>query len=188
MTPEQAAKLREPFPKSVISSLPKGGTSLAYLNHAVITARLLEVDPSWTWEPVAYDERGLPAVDEKGGLWIRLTVCGVTRLGYGEPQGSDYFDRVKGSISNAIRVAAMRFGVGLDLWSKEEITTTFDHPRPVATEQQVVNWTAAISAAPDLIHLKGIADEISGYHIADELRQELRAMWHGRHQELNDGN
>jgi len=46
-------------------------------------------------------------------------VCGVTRLGYGEPQGRDKYDSVKGSISNSLRNAAMRFGVALDLWAHE---------------------------------------------------------------------
>lgn len=187
MTPEQAAKLREPFPKSAISTLPKAGITLSYIGHAAVTQRLLEIDPSWSWEPVAFDDRGLPAFDDKGGLWIRLTVCGVTRYGYGEPQGSDHFDKIKGAIGNAIRVAAMRFGVGLDLWSKEEISTTFELPRPVATDRQVAAWTAAISEAPDFLTLKKIADEISGYHLADELQAELRDIWSMRRKEITGG-
>jgi hypothetical protein len=186
MTPEQAAKLREPFPASVIRKLPKAGINLAYVDHAAVTDRLLQVDPAWNWEPLSFDDQGLPQLDEKGGLWIRLTVCGVTRLGYGEPQGSDFFDRRKGAISNAIRVASMRFGVALDLWSKEELATLqpIEHPKPVASEDQIVEWTAAISTAPDLVHLKGISDDITGYHLTEDLREELRAMWMGRHAEL----
>jgi len=188
MTPEQAKKLREPFPKSAIGSLPKAGVNLQFVGHAAVTARLLEVDPSWTWEPVAFDEDGLPKLDTKGGLWIRLTVCGVTRYGYGEPQGSDHFDRIKGAISNALRVAAMRFGVGLDLWSKDEISTTFEIPKPVATDEQLAKWTAAISAAPSFMVLKSIADEIGGYHITEDTRAELVATWSARKEEIDNGN
>jgi hypothetical protein len=114
MTPEQAAELRKPFPPSAIGKLPKGGTQLDYVGHAATTDRLLAVDPGWTWEPVAFDEHGLPAFQGKN-LWIRLTVCGVTRYGVGDGNS------LKECIGDAIRNAAMRFGVALDLWSKEEL-------------------------------------------------------------------
>jgi hypothetical protein len=57
---------------------------LSYVGHALTTDRLLAVDPQWNWEPVAYDAAGLPALDGSRNLWIRLTVCGVTRLGVGD--------------------------------------------------------------------------------------------------------
>jgi len=115
MTPENAALLRKPFPKNVIGTLPKGGANLSYVGHAATTDRLLAIDPEWSWEPVAFGEDGLPAFDARKGLWIRLTICGVTRYGYGD--GSS----VKECIGDAIRNAAMRFGVALDLWSKDEL-------------------------------------------------------------------
>ena len=128
MKPEQSETLLAPFPKSQIQQLPKGGIRLDYVSHGNVTRRLLEVDPDWNWEPMAWDVQGLPLFDERGGLWIKLTVCGVTRIGYGEPQGSDAYDRIKGAIGNAIRVAAMRFGVALDLWAKD-----MDHNIPEAS-------------------------------------------------------
>lgn len=118
----QLKKLLEPFPPEAIGQLPKGGVMLDYVGHAATTKRLLEVDPEWTWEPLALDEVGLPAYDAKGGLWIRLTICGVTRLGYGD--GPDPKQR----IGDAIRNAAMRFGVALDLWAKEDISETLAQP------------------------------------------------------------
>lgn len=111
-------KLVEPFPASQIQKLPQGA-GLDYVSHGNVTKRLLEVDPVWNWRPMALDADGLPLFDEHGGLWIYLTVLGVTRIGYGEPQGRDKYDMRKGAIGNAIRVAAMRFGVALDLWAKE---------------------------------------------------------------------
>ena len=128
MKPEQSDALLAPFPKSQIQQLPKGGIRLDYVSHGNVTRRLLEVDPDWNWEPMAWDVQGLPLFDERGGLWIKLTVCGITRIGYGEPQGSDAYDRIKGAIGNAIRVAAMRFGVALDLWAKD-----IDHNIPEAS-------------------------------------------------------
>ena len=94
----------------------------------------LKVDPEWTWEPVAVEPSGLPMLDSNGGLWIRLTVCGVTRLGYGDADGKRGGSAVKEAIGDALRNAAMRFGVALDLWSKEELqpgvekATTDTHP------------------------------------------------------------
>lgn len=112
------AKLREPFPASQIGKLPKGGITLDFVGHGYITQRLLDVDPTWSWEPVALDERGLPLLDEFGGLWIRLTVCGVTRLGYGDAGGKKGPNAVKEAVGDALRNAAMRFGVALELWCK----------------------------------------------------------------------
>ena len=93
-----------------------------YVGHADVTARLLEADPEWNWEPAAADEHGLPVFDTDSsgtpvGLWIRLTVGGVTRLGYGSVPSSQP-DAVKVLIGDALRNSAMRFGVALDLWAK----------------------------------------------------------------------
>jgi hypothetical protein len=92
---------------------------LDYVGHAAVTDRLLQVDPGWSWEPVAFGPEGLPVVDKNGGLWIRLTVAGVTRLGYGDAEGKTGTSAVKEAIGDALRNGAMRFGVGLDLWHKD---------------------------------------------------------------------
>jgi hypothetical protein len=95
---------------------------LDYVDHADVTSRLLEADPDWTWEPLASDDHGLPLCDTDDGgrpvgMWIRLTVGGVTRLGYGSCPSSQG-DAVKVLIGDALRNAAMRFGVAVDLWAK----------------------------------------------------------------------
>jgi len=112
------AKLREPFPANQIGKLPKGGIQLDFVGHGFITQRLLDVDPLWNWEPVALDANGLPLLDEFGGLWITLTVCGVSRLGYGDAGGKRGPDATKIAIGDALRNAGMRFGLALDLWCK----------------------------------------------------------------------
>lgn len=141
--------MREPFPAHLISKLPKPtkaqteevkanfkagirceicGTwhhpkviHLDYVGHAALTDRLLECDPAWNWEPLAMDDTGLPVLDRDGGLWIKLTVCGVTRLGYGDAQGKQGGDAMKERIGDALRNAAMRFGAALDLWHKGDL-------------------------------------------------------------------
>src|SRR6185312_14505385 len=141
------AKLREPFPAHQISKLPKplakrevmdtipkakcqecGGyhaTSkiihLDYVGHAALTDRLLDTDLEWSWEPVGFTAEGLPALDRNGGLWIKLTVCGVTRYGYGSADGKSGGDAMKEMIGDALRNAAMRFGAALDLWHKGDL-------------------------------------------------------------------
>lgn len=135
------ARLREPFAAHHISKLPKpykkdspkgnckecGGyhglpaAHLSYVGHAALTDRLLEVDPAWTWEPLAVGADGYPVIDANGGMWIKLTVCGVTRLGYGDAQGKTGGDAMKERIGDALRNAAMRFGAALELWHKGEL-------------------------------------------------------------------
>jgi hypothetical protein len=112
------AKLRVPFPPEQIGKLPKGGVTLDFVGHGFLTARLLDVDPQWNWEPLAFDSHGLPLLDEHGGLWIKLTVCGVTRLGYGDAGGRKGPNAIKEAIGDALRNAGMRFGAALELWAK----------------------------------------------------------------------
>lgn len=146
---EKLELLRKPFPKNKISKLPKpnkqqteqlkvdykcgirclecGGwhhpqvVHLDYVGHATVTDRFLEVDPLWNWEPFALTPEGLPALDKEGNLWIKLTICGVTRFGYGDAQGKAGGDAMKEKIGDALRNASMRFGVALDLWAKIDL-------------------------------------------------------------------
>lgn len=147
-------KLLEPFPDKEISWKPKptkaqteevkkdfkkgcrcqycGGwhhpnaVHLAYVGHAATTKRLLDVDPAWNWEFLHVDEKGFPVFDSNGGLWITLTILGVTRKGYGDAEGKQGPNAVKEVIGDAIRNAAMRFGVALELWHKGEFEKDAD--------------------------------------------------------------
>jgi hypothetical protein len=142
--------LRAPFPPHQISYLPKGGTKLAYVGHAALTDRLLDVDPAWTWEPLALDERGLPALDEVGGMWIKLTVCGVTRLGYGDAGAKKGGDAMKERIGDALRNAAMRFGAALELWHKGELHAEPEPEQPAGMSPHVLaDWLQAIEQCSD---------------------------------------
>ena len=94
-----------------------------FVGHAHVTARLLNIDPVWNWEPVAWATDGTPLIkltDTTAMMWIRLTIGGITRLGVGTaPRRKD--DMLKELIGDAIRNAAMRFGIALDLWAKGEL-------------------------------------------------------------------
>lgn len=159
MTPERATALRKPFPKESIGKLPKGGQMLDYVGHAATTDRLLTVDPGWSWEPLALDDRGLPAIDKDGNLWIKLTICGVTRLGVGDGKSA------KERIGDAIRNAAMRFGVALDLWAKEDLVE-FAH----AAAARKVAPTSLADVIPDAAPATDWQARMDACTTADDLR------------------
>lgn len=175
MKPEQVQALRKPFPAERIQSLPQGGTKLDYVSHAWVTDRLLEVDPEWSWKPVAFGTNGLPLFDDNGGLWIELTVCGVTRLGYGEPQGRDKYDQVKGAIGNAIRTAAMRFGVALDLWARENASVS----KPVSKGKVERASNRLVEVQPEAVGLDTDSLITNAYALITDATtaDELRAIW-----------
>ena len=166
-------KMRAPFPANQINYLPKGGVKLAYIGHAALTDRLLDVDPAWTWEPLALDDRGLPALDEVGGLWIKLTVAGVTRLGYGDAGSKKGGDAMKERIGDALRNAAMRFGAGLELWHKGDLHAD-PEPEPVIGMAPSVlqDWLQAIEQCADE-HLEAMARD--GMAAAQEVKD--REAW-----------
>ena len=169
------ALLRKPFPANQISKLPKpykkdspkgkcnecGGyhglpaVHLDYVGHAALTDRLLDADPAWTWEPVP-DPVSVGLVSAPGGMWIKLTVCGVSRYGFGHPDGKTGGDAVKETIGDALRNAAMRFGAALDLWHKGDLHKTDDEeqetpaaPAPVAVPEGYEDWRDTLTAAAE---------------------------------------
>lgn len=171
--PTGLSLLRVPFKSSEISKLPKptkaqteavvkdfrsgircpicGGwhhkdvIHIDYVGHAALTSRLLDADPEWTWTPLAFDENGLPRLDNDGGMWISLTVCGHTRLGYGDAQGKKGGDAMKERIGDALRNAAMRFGAALDLWHKGDLVQGTKEPEEDTKEEDqpksIAPWT-----------------------------------------------
>jgi hypothetical protein len=210
--------LRSPFPSHQIGKLPKPtkaqtdaikadfkkgmrcnvcGTwhhpdvvHLDYVGHAALTDRLLDVDPNWIWSPYSLASDGLPAFDQSGGLWINLTVLGVTRPGYGHAAQSTFKDigsREKEVIGDAIRNAAMRFGAALELWHKGQLhveeTDDENIPHKIEPEEEV----AIVSPSDGEYHktaMTVIADRVGTPDmlyalILDELKQSEnpRDMW-----------
>jgi len=191
--------MRQPFPAHQISKLPKPTKKqtddvradfklgvrckmcgqwhhkdvvhLDYVGHAALTDRLLDCDAYWNWEPAAINESGGPLMDSNGGMWIRLTVCDVSRLGYGSADGKSGGDAVKEVIGDALRNAAMRFGAALDLWHKGDLHVTDDEPtkkppqdkqasKPPATdESERDRLLAAINKQTDASTLRKLYDQ-----------------------------
>jgi hypothetical protein len=198
------AMLRVDFPEHQISQLPKptkkrdemeklpkatckvcGGyhaTSnvihLSYVGHAALTDRLLDADPSWSWEPLASDAAGLPLIDKDGGMWIKLTVAGVTRLGYGDAQGKTGGDAMKERIGDALRNAAMRFGAALDLWHKGDLHLDPDaDPEADKRKQAAKEKGQQSEPVPELV-------EPSTARL--DLYNELGQIYHGNADEMAD--
>lgn len=206
--------LREPFPDHHISKLPKetkaqaeerktnrgagincqlcGGwhhrnaVHLDYVGHAALTHRLLDADPNWSWEPLAFHD-GLPAFDKTGGLWIKLTVCGVTRLGYGHAAAKPQMDpgaREKEVIGDALRNAAMRFGAALDLWHKGDLHIEDDRDDAGVAKAEgneapakwMADMEAKIRAVDNLHRLSEIRTFINDRDLVEPQRKLLAAV------------
>jgi len=158
---------------------------LDYVGHAELTNRLLEADLLWDWEPLALDERGLPRFDGHGGLWIRLTVCGHSRLGYGDSQGKNGPNAVKEAIGDALRNAAMRFGAALDLWAKSDLKVSqLEHPKS-AEEDAQANTTSG-PASQRAATRETVPDEDTSEPAEGEpdrlplLMKQIADCWHNR--------
>lgn len=133
---------------SIVGKLPRGGVTLDFVGHAEITRILIDIDPNWSWEPVAWTTDGRPAITVVNGnavMWGKLTVLGQTRLGVGTAK-HDKADLDKELIGDFLRNAAMRFGICLSLWSKAEWEDQPDAAKPAAkpnTANAVANFRAA---------------------------------------------
>jgi len=127
MTYIEDAKLREalrkPFDPKQIGKLPlktKTGSTiyLDYVGHAAVVDRLNAVAPDWTLtldRIVEADGHVLAAIGT-------MTIGGKPMTEVGEPTGQNtYGQELQTALGNLIRRAAMRFGLGIDLWSKEEL-------------------------------------------------------------------
>lgn len=202
------AVMRAEFPPNQISKLPKGTKAqnecqpgekinckvcggwhhpkiahLDYVGHAALTDRLLDADPAWDWAPLALTPEGLPLFDKSGGLWIRLTVCGVSRIGYGHAAAKSHMDpgaREKEVIGDALRNAAMRFGAALELWHKggdlhghlpdDGVPSPAAPTPPPKTggmpESQVLDWIASVESMTTRAELEETRDKAKAACVA----------------------
>jgi hypothetical protein len=196
--------LREPFAAHQISKLPKptkhqtemvkkdfktgircglcGGwhhkdvIHLDYVGHAALTDRLLDSDIGWSWEALSLNEQGLPAMDENRGMWIKLTVCGITRLGYGDAGDKTGGNAIKEVIGDALRNAAMRFGAALDLWHKGDLHDDNAGTNESAPKVEAVDIMPAIKRMTDAQSLNELAKEWT------EINKEFK----GKNEELGN--
>ena len=158
-----------PDPK-IVGKLPKAGTSLDFVGHADITRILLEIDPTWRWVPIAWDN-GRPAIHVENGIatmWGELTVLGQARLGVGSVR-ADKQELDKELIGDFLRNAAMRFGICLSLWTKQEwddVSHTTTKPMPKRDDLQTALGQVALASNPpvsaeNIERFKGACAEVA---------------------------
>jgi hypothetical protein len=119
---DRVKRLSEPFDQAVIQYKPKGGRQTPFVSHGLVNKRLNKEAPGWSSRIVA---TGVDVTQNpKGGLLytadvtLELTVAGVTRaeVGTNNQPVPDRGQALKSAASDALKRAAMRFGVALDLW------------------------------------------------------------------------
>lgn len=115
----------------IVGKITKNGVDLDFVGHAEITRILIEIDPMWNWQPAAWID-GKPAIQEVNGvatMWGNLTLLGKTVIGVGTAntimttRAGEKFakpDYSKELIGDFLRNAAMRFGICLSLWSRQD--------------------------------------------------------------------
>ena len=150
-----------PDPK-IVGKLPKGGIQLDFVGHADITRILIEIDPLWSYEPCGWDN-GRPAIHVENGMatmWAYLIVHGKKMLGVGSVR-ADKQELDKELVGDFLRNAAMRFGISLALWTKNEWEDLGGHapspqksiparkpaPKPVAD----ISVTSTIPVDPEIV-------------------------------------
>lgn len=111
---EAAPLLRRPFaPEAIKFRLAGSGLILAYIDARVVIERLNAVIPNWstTFEPYP------------GGKQIicHLTIDGLTRSDVGTQSSGPNVDPVKGGYSDALKRAAVHFGVGVSVYAIKQI-------------------------------------------------------------------
>ena len=150
-----------PDPK-IVGKLPKGGIQLDFVGHADITRILIEIDPLWSYEPCGWDN-GRPAIHVENGMatmWAYLIIHGKKMLGVGSVR-ADKQELDKELVGDFLRNAAMRFGISLALWTKNEWEDLGGHapapqkstparkpaPKPVAD----IAVTSTIPVDPEIV-------------------------------------
>ncbi len=125
LTREDLRILKAPFPKEnlgvKVQSTSKDRTRallVLYLQHTDVQDRLEMVDPAWTTE-VINEER----VGDTIYVRIRMTLKGVSRENVGE--GND----PKAAYSDALKRAAMLFGVGRYLYDSPTVWAEYNESR-----------------------------------------------------------
>ena len=134
-----------PDPK-IVGTIPRNGINLSYVSHAEITRILIEIDPMWNWQPVAWQD-GRPAINITNGvatMWATLTLLNKSLIGVGSVR-SDKPDYEKELVGDFLRNAAMRFGICLSLWSKQDFS---QHQEPTPIRQPSASHPAQSQSQP----------------------------------------
>jgi hypothetical protein len=109
-----------PDPK-IVGTIPRNGVNLSYVSHSEITRILISVDAMWSWEPIEWIN-GRPAIHIENGMatmWGKMTLLGKSMICVGSAR-ADKADYEKELIGDLLRNGSMRYGIALNLWSKQD--------------------------------------------------------------------
>lgn len=160
LTIDDLKKLREPFDESTIcvkvqqlsKKKDKAGLVL-YLQHTDVYARIEEVDPLWSCE-ITGEQYFAPQTEgsqEWFNLRAKVTIKGVSRENTGE--GRDK----KSATSDAIKRAAMLFGVGRYLYDTETVWVPYNEQTDYYKTFTISEYMAAIRPGQVRPPIKGSA-------------------------------
>jgi len=164
--------LRKPFDSRLLSKVNKGFGAIDTINHAVVTDRLNKVCPGWTMgEPQFITVDGADGMKHCLAVVNWMQIGTVRRYEIGESERPSTFgDEAKKAMSDWIKRAAMRFGVAIDLWAKEDLNVTsggestsqsntgqgsVTSPRDASGAQASADGMSAEDASPSLSVLPG---------------------------------
>lgn len=109
-----------PDPK-IVGTIPRNGVNLSYVSHSEITRILITIDAGWSWEPIEWIN-GRPAIHIENGMatmWGKMTLLGKPMICVGSAR-ADKPEYEKELIGDLLRNGSMRYGIALNLWSKQD--------------------------------------------------------------------
>jgi len=117
----QLYELSRPFPAGLVKQKP-GKFAAAYVEHSVISQRLLEVVGPYTFtvdKPVANPDGVVVGCLATLEVMVDGDFVTITEVGDVEHPGTNNASNLKNASSDALKRCAMRLGVGLHLWSQD---------------------------------------------------------------------
>lgn len=142
---KQLTKLAQPFPSNWIEKAPGGHGD--FINHAVINQRLLQIIGPFSFRVIREIYDGDRITGAVGELACEIDNQYVTVQEIGDADNlkdkqDAYVDKTNGAAlkkasSDAFKRCAMRLGVGLELWSKDNYTL-FDKLKAAEDEETIV--------------------------------------------------
>lgn len=193
--------LEKPFPADKVKTKTgQGGRKMSYISHGLITERLNDTDPSWSSRRIAtHTYTGADGALHCAGVELELTVGGVSRVESGGPQPphpqrpTHFGDEIKNAYSDALKRAAMRFGVALGNWETlidaegdedyadvpaAPLEPRGEAPVPIRANPQGVNLAALHAAVTGKVEgdphrrIHALAEGVYGVPSLRELRQD----------------
>jgi len=149
------ARLKEPLPDSVVKQRV-GWTDRSGREHEVdyvewhVVADILDrVAPDWS-----HAVRNIVQIGPFVAVTASITIAGVTREGVGTGESSDE-KGIKKAEHDALKRAAVKFGVARELYRKDEVESS---PSVITPEQAVARTIADLVTPKQLVAIRAIAN------------------------------